>query len=240
MFMSINLSAQHFKTLKQTQVELAGEKYTMVDGEIVVAEDRLNLLGRKIILPVRIYKGKTEELKEPIFWLSGGPGFSNMLSPKDLASSKSALQLLLNHDVVCVGYRGVDGSVVLHARKTMKAFKDAREPLLSDASLNKIEQAVNDLANHLKEEGIDINRYSMLEVLDDMEEVRKSLNYPTVHLLSESYGTRLALLYSYRYPASLGRTVMIGPNPPGILFGNPVKPNKSWRGTIVCINRPIP
>lgn len=223
LFMQLNLSAQQFIALKQTRVELAGEKFFLVDGEIVVAEDRLKPLGRKIILPVRIYKGKAAQLKEPIFWLSGGPGFSNLLPPKSFGKSKAAVQLLTNHDVVCVGYRGVDGSVILHAKKTMKAFRASKEPLLSDASLDKLEQAVNDLAYHLKEEGIDINRYSMLDVLDDVEEVRKSLNYPTINLLSESYGTRLALLYSYRYPASLGRTVMIGPNPPGHFIWQPLK-----------------
>jgi len=34
-------------------------------------------------------------------------------------------------------------------------------------------------------------------------------------LVSESAGTRLAMIYAWRYPTSINRSVMIGANPPG-------------------------
>jgi len=45
--------------------------------------------------------------------------------------------------------------------------------------------------------------------------VRKSLGYNKINLLSVSYGTRVALLYGYRYPNAINRSVMVGVNPPG-------------------------
>jgi hypothetical protein len=50
--------------------------------------------------------------------------------------------------------------------------------------------------------------------------------------LSESAGTRTAISYSWRYPASVHQSVMVGVNPPGhFLFypGTTVQPEASRR-----------
>jgi pimeloyl-ACP methyl ester carboxylesterase len=48
-----------------------------------------------------------------------------------------------------------------------------------------------------------------------MEAARTALGYDRIDLLSESAGTRTAIIYSWRYPESIRRSVMIGVNPPG-------------------------
>ena len=63
-------------------------------------------------------------------------------------------------------------------------------------SLENIKQCAQDLTN----QGIDLEGYTMLEVIDDMEAARKLLGYNKIHLLSQSYGTRLAQIYAHRYP----------------------------------------
>jgi len=47
------------------------------------------------------------------------------------------------------------------------------------------------------------------------------LGYPRIHLLSQSYGTRVAQLYAYLYPNSLYRSAMLGVNPPGRFVWEP-------------------
>jgi pimeloyl-ACP methyl ester carboxylesterase len=42
-----------------------------------------------------------------------------------------------------------------------------------------------------------------------------ALGYDRIDLLSESAGTRYAMVYSWRYPKSIHRSVMIAVNPPG-------------------------
>ncbi len=42
-----------------------------------------------------------------------------------------------------------------------------------------------------------------------------ALGYDRIDLLSESAGTRTAMIYAWRYPKSIHRSVMIGANPPG-------------------------
>ena len=57
--------------------------------------------------------------------------------------------------------------------------------------------------------------YNLVERVDDMEAARTALGYDQVNLLSESAGTRTAMIYAWRYPRSIDRSVMLGVNPPG-------------------------
>ena len=54
----------------------------------------------------------------PIFRLQGGPGITNMVFP-------DASRFTANHDVVLVGYRGVDGSVRLDCPEVSSAMEDS-------------------------------------------------------------------------------------------------------------------
>jgi pimeloyl-ACP methyl ester carboxylesterase len=82
-------------------------------------------------------------------------------------------------------------------------------------------RAIKDYKADLKEKNIDINQYHILNVIEDVETVRKQLRYQKVNLLSVSYGTRVALLYSYRYPEIVHRSLMIGATPPGYFLARP-------------------
>ena len=64
-------------------------------------------------------------------------------------------------------------------------------------------------------EGVDLAGYSLPQRVDDLEAARKALGYDRIDLLSESAGTRTAMIYAWRYPQSIHRSVMIGVNPPG-------------------------
>jgi pimeloyl-ACP methyl ester carboxylesterase len=212
---SFSQSREQFTLLTKESVDIQGKKYILQNAQIQVPEDRAKSDSRILTLPVRIFKTENPNPAEPILWLEGGPGASNMLSAGKLSASVASSELLKNHDIVCVGYRGVDGSIILNSKKVNKAFKGLRHQLLSDQSLDHIQRKMNAYLTELQQKGIDLNKYTMLDVIDDIEYARQALGYKKVNLLSVSYGTRVALLYSYRYPLALNRTVMIGPNPPG-------------------------
>src|SRR5204863_4356444 len=50
---------------------------------------------------------------------------------------------------------------------------------------------------------------------DDLDAARRALGYERVDLLSEGAGTRTAMIYAWRYPQRVHRSVMISVNPPG-------------------------
>ena len=75
--------------------------------------------------------------------------------------------------------------------------------------------AYKDCAERLQNDGVDLAGYTLPERVDDLDAVRQALGYERVDLLSESAGTRTALIYAWRYPTRIHRSAMIGVNPPG-------------------------
>jgi pimeloyl-ACP methyl ester carboxylesterase len=193
-------------TYKKGKVE-----YTADCGQLIVPENRNNLDSRLISIPVTRIKSTGNNPMEPIFFLPGGPGISN--------SGTSLLKWFIeNHDFVIVGYRGVDGSVQLDCPEISAHIKDLPGDMLGEASMENMTDAYARCAERLQSEGVDLAGYTVTEVIDDLEDARLDLGYGKINLFSISYGTRLAMIYAWRYPESIYRSAMVGANPPGHMF----------------------
>ncbi len=176
-------------------------------GTLVVPENRTNPHSRLIALPVIVVRATSAHPSEPIFRLGGGPGVTNMVFP-------DASRFTANHDVVLVGYRGVDGSSVLDCPEVTSALENSAD-MLGQASFQAYADGFRTCATRLTADGVDLAGYTLPEQVDDLEAVRKALGFKQIDLVSESAGTRLAMIYAWRYPTSINRSVMIGANPPG-------------------------
>jgi len=176
-------------------------------GTLVVPENRASSKSRLIALPVTRILARSSHPLAPIFHLNGGPGTTNMTFPQ-------ANRLAAQHDVVMVGYRGVDGSSVLNCPEVTAALENSAD-YLGKASLSAYSQAFASCAKRLERSGVDLAGYTLAEQADDIEAARVALGYKRIDLLSESAGTRLAMIYQWRYPNSVDRSVMVGVNPPG-------------------------
>lgn len=192
-------------------------EYAADCGTLVVPENRADPNARLIALPVQRIHGTGADLGEPIFWLNGGPGQSNMRfsHPQDLDA------LIVQHDFVLVGYRGVDGEVTLDCPEISRAMRKPPGEFLSDASLERYGAAGAQCAERLAASGVDLGAYSMPETIDDVEAAREALGYERINLLSVSYGTRLAMIYEWIYPESLNRVIMLEVNTPGHFVWEP-------------------
>jgi len=173
-----------------------------------VPENRSNPNSRLIALPVIRVRALNGGLAEPIFFLYGGPGMSNM-------HFQNLEGLVDQHDFVQVGYRGLDGSVVLDCPEIGEAIRNVSGDLLGDASLESYGDASMRCAERLRAEGVDLAGYTIAEVIDDMEDARVALGYDQINLMGESYGTRVEMIYEWMYPDSLHRVGMVAVNPPG-------------------------
>jgi pimeloyl-ACP methyl ester carboxylesterase len=203
--------------LKAGKFETASNKYKADFGTLVVPENRDKAGSRLIELPVIRIHASGSNPTEPIFYLEGGPGQSNTrFMPPDY--------LLSNHDFVQVGYRGADGSMVLDCPEVQKAVK-GNDEVLSEKALKKVGEAFVSCFSRLKEVGVDLDSYTMMEVIEDLEAARVALGYKRIHLLSASYGTRLAYIYGLKHPDSIYRSAMIGVNPPGHFVWEPETPD---------------
>src|SRR5215207_1067477 len=176
-------------------------------GTLVVPENRADAQSRLIALPLTRIRAKSDHPAEPIFRLQGGPGITNM-------EFMPASRFADDHDVVLVGYRGVEGSSVLDCPEVESALKHSAD-LVSDKTSRAFGGALRSCADRLSDDGVDLAGYGLPQRVDDLEAARAALGYDRIDLVSESVGTRTAMIYSWRYPKSIHRSVMIGVNPPG-------------------------
>jgi pimeloyl-ACP methyl ester carboxylesterase len=194
-------------TLKPCDFPTERGSYPADCGTLVVPENRAAHGSRLIALPVIRIRAQSDHPGEPIFYLEGGPGLSNM-------TFRQASRYAHNRDVVLVGYRGVDGSVRLDCPEVESALKQSTD-VLSQQSFGAYGDAFRACAKRLTDDGVDLAGYGLAQQIDDFEAARVALGYNRIDLLSQSAGTRTAMIYAWWYPTSINRSVMIGVNPPG-------------------------
>lgn len=178
-------------------------------GIVQVPENRNDPYSGLTPLPFIRHQARDARIAEPIFILGGGPGKSNLW--REMPAVFYAHSAVVN-----VGYRGVDGEVKLKCPEIGTAM--AKENPLSHTSLLAFRKILRQTYDRLIEEGVDLNGYTMLEVVDDIEAVRKALGYDKINLFSTSYGTQLAYLYCVRYPDAVKRNFMVGASNRGHRF----------------------
>jgi len=224
LFTICSCSDQEIDFNKMPENALAGKVYNLttsqhedsgreiVHATLVVAEDRNTPDSRLLALPIKIFKSSNPDPEEPVFWLTGGPGSSNInYWPSD--------ELLAQRDMVLVGYRGMDGSTVLDCPDFLDGTFNSN--MFSKEAISQMRDNLCECQDEWSKSGIDLSSYSMTDVIDDMEVARQALNYEKINLLSVSYGTRLAQIFAYRYPESINRSIMVSVNPPGHFVWNP-------------------
>lgn len=197
--------------LEACEFQPAGSKmkYAAQCGTLVVPENWGVTRSRLIALPVVRIPASRPNPAEPVFYLQGGPGGPNLVwSPP--------AWLLDKHDVVMVGYRGAEGSVVLSCPAVNRLLKaHIGKDLFSDPARQEYVVAVKQCATTHQAAGVDLSSYTIPGVIEDMEAARIELGYARINLFSESYGTRIAQIYAYMHPESLHRLVLVGVNTPG-------------------------
>ncbi len=194
-------------TLESCDYATEDGSYRADCGTLVVRENRHKSDSRLIALPVTRIHARSGNHGVPIFRLQGGPGITNM-------AFEPASRFADTRDVVLVGYRGVDGSSKLDCPEVSSSLAHARE-FLTEKSYRANEAAFKACASRLQNDGVDLAGYTLPERVDDLDAARRALGYKRVDLVSESLGTRLAMIYAWRYPRRVHRSVMIGVNPPG-------------------------
>jgi pimeloyl-ACP methyl ester carboxylesterase len=190
-------------------------------GTLVVPENRADAKSRLIAVPVTRIRSRSPNPAEPIFRLEGGPGRTNMDFP-------FASRYIDRHDLVLVGYRGVDGSARLDCPEVTSARRHTAD-LLSAGALRASARAMRSCAERLRADGFDLAGYTIPERIDDLDAARRAMGYGRVDLLSESFGTRVALIYGWRHPESIHRSVMVAVNPPGHFVWQPAQTDEQLR-----------
>jgi pimeloyl-ACP methyl ester carboxylesterase len=177
-------------------------------GTFEVWENRATRSGRRIKLAVEVVSAlSTSPASDPVFVLAGGPG----QGAADLVGSLLPMfeKLHRKHDLVFVDQRGTGTSSPLKCPSEDAGLKEKLREGVDTAALRSC------LAG-LEDAGLDPSTYTTSPAMDDLDDVRAALGYPTIDLWGGSYGTRAALTYLRQHPDHTRAVVLDGVDPPSM------------------------
>src|SRR6476469_9205529 len=143
-------------------------------GTLMVPENRAKPDRRKLALEVVVVPAREHPAKEPIFFLSGGPGQAAV----DKAPGFAQQPLTDNNDMVLVNFRGTGRATRLDCPQggTDEHPQNYMEPLFREG----IAYAV--CAKALSKKA-DLAQYTSDAAMDDLDGARKALGYGKINLL---------------------------------------------------------
>lgn len=188
----------------------SAQAYTF--GYLEVPENRSDLTGRTIQLPVYIFKSRSDTpQKDPIIYTVGGPGSTTMPSAQYMAYYR----YLDDRDVMLVEQRGTYyAQPHLGCAEWALASYQAQLPSTSSTTADSLyRQAAMACRDRFLADSIDLNAYHTLEIAADIEDLRIALGIEQYNLLTLSYSTKIAQVLMREYPAGIRSVVMDSPLP---------------------------
>ncbi len=165
--------------------------------------------ARRIAIHVAIVPAlATKPDADALFVLAGGPG----QAATDVAGLVVPVFAKINRsrDLVFVDQRGTGGSNPLTCADDASgdALADAFDPGRSGGIGARAARCAERLAAHA-----DLTRYTTPIAMQDLDDVRARLGYPTIDLWAASYGTRAALEYARQFPDRIRTMTLDGVAP---------------------------
>lgn len=195
-------------------------------GYLVVRENRQKTDSRTVRLPVVVFAsepirhGGPGSTKEPILYLTGGPGGSAYLGEQQHVDSWWLERRIFpkGRDLIVMGQRGTgleepdfDCEELDTPEIALEAHaRDAPPPDLRALAI----AAAVACAERLQAEGVDLTAYNSLESSADIAELRAALGIKEWNLYGISYGTRLALSVLRYDPEGVRAVILDSVYPP--------------------------
>ena len=176
-------------------------------GLLEVAEDRTSAATRTLRLRLAVLPATGAPVApDPVVVLTGGPGQAASAGAAREAADLAALRE--HRDIVLLDQRGTGGSHRL--RCVPPAAHACALTLGPPPPAAAIARCREELAREA-----DLTRYTSLDAVEDLEELRRTAGWERMNLVAGSYGTRVALLYMARHPERVRTAVLQGVSPPG-------------------------
>ena len=183
-------------------------------GQLIVPENRHKPNGKTISISVAIIPSITQpSQREPLFYITGGPG-------GDAMGDAEFLVPILNQDqdLIILAQRGTLDATPSLLCPEIDAFNAEAVSLVYDAPSTGILHVAATKACHdrLVSEGIDLIAYNTFENIEDFVDLRKVLNVPKWSIFGTSYGTYIALTLMRIHPENLVSVTIDSITPPSV------------------------
>ena len=189
---------------KLTPLRMPETNTTIFRGTLAVPENRTTGQGRTINLNVVVIPAIAKDsLLAPIFYIEGGPGVAAANSASFYADSTNPYRQ--KRDIVLVDARGTGNSNPLHCSSLQykEDLKGHLEEMYPEAAVKQCADSLSKVA--------DLTQYTTVNIVKDLEDVRKWLGYEKISLMGVSYGTRVSLVYMKLFPNSIDQVVLWSP-----------------------------
>ena len=167
-------------TLKPCTYATERGSYAADCGTLVVPENRANPDSRLIALPVTRIRARSAHPGDADLPARGRAGHHQHGFSK-------ASRFADDHDVVLVGYRGVDGSVAARlpggrvGAEALGGLSRRRSPSAPTPT------AFRSCAHRLQDDGVDLAGYTLPQRVDDLEAARRALGYRRIDLSARAW-----------------------------------------------------
>ena len=181
-----------------------------VRGTLNVFEDNIANNGKKIPLNIEVVPARTGVAKEaPMFIIMGGPG----QAATDLVSFFSEIfeKINLESDLVFIDQRGTGKSNPLQLKVVYNSLQDY---FRDEFNVNKIIKESYDSLSQIS----NLENYGTKNAINDIEKVRQEMGYDKINLYGTSYGTRVVMAYTNKYPGRVRTVTLKGLVPPGLVI----------------------
>ena len=180
-------------------------------GYVTVLEDRANPDGRRIDLyVVRIRGPHPPRYRDPVIYLSGGPGGSATRRTQRFLDDGRFLWTA--RDLLLFDQRGIGRSKPrLECAQYRHDYADIRDRDLDpDEELKLRVEALLGCKRALTDQGIDLSTYTSASTAADVADIVSVWGYEAFNLYGGSYGTLLALTVMRDFPEGVRSVVLDG------------------------------
>lgn len=195
---------------KQTIYTMKGEALTLEKNQLQVPNNRTNPTYSIIVTFYRVLTA-AKKPGVPIFFLAGGPG-DNGIPNAGSFWTIYAESFAEYSDVIFIDQRGTGKSI---PNLQMEGTLDIPVELSMDDKqfwdffANQMKQRVEKVS---EEHDIDINDFNSFENANDIEDIRKALNYDKIILWGHSYGSHLGFAYINQFEDRVYKSMFTGVN----------------------------
>ena len=183
-------------------------------GYLVVWENRATK-STTIKLPVAVVRAATPSTKEPVLFLTGGPG-SGGLSP---AAYPGAYPWTADRDFIVFGQRGTQyAQPALECPELEEAFARVAGLPSGPERERTLGAAARSCRDRLQQDGVDLSAYHTDAISEDIDELASVLGVPRLVVFALSYGTRIALDLARDFPSLVAAMVLDSALPPDVRY----------------------
>lgn len=188
----------------------SGDFYEGELGKVKVKENRESSNSLFIEVPFFRIKTRAEKPLAPIFLLAGGPGDDPSVLEELEELGPLLYEFIGKSDLIVIEQRGNGLS-----KPKLSCPGSYNLPLNKPLSLSlftkEYRKFVTGCRDYWNKKDRDLSSYNVISMVDDIEGVRKHLNYDKIMLFGGSFGSHHSLTYLKKYPKNVDRVLIDSP-----------------------------